>query len=273
LLPFFVFNQQVVTGRSMQPFHYEILIANYVVLLSLVLLNRLLQPVISRRATLLIVASCLIWGTIEVSVGVAARHTLNTKNDEMVPVLLRLRERANNDGTWEGLRNHGKAPTLVFSPELRLSGLLPTWAPQPSLLPTGSESFQTLSEAGRRGRLYLHLYYCNRNKEYLRDLLNDRVGDRFATYYMRSSLFGAERGVTFLSQTFEPIQQEEIEHVVNEYESFVASFSRIEASMLPISYVVTRSDESFDFSKIDLWYERDAGEQIGIYSLIHLTHR
>ena len=59
LLPFLVFNQQLISGRSIQPFHYEVLIANYVVLVSLVLVLGLLQPAISRRAMLLIVALAL----------------------------------------------------------------------------------------------------------------------------------------------------------------------------------------------------------------------
>ncbi len=62
-LPFAVFNQQVITGRSIQPYHYEVLIANYVVLVGVVLSVRLLQPKITRRTALLIASACLLWGT------------------------------------------------------------------------------------------------------------------------------------------------------------------------------------------------------------------
>src|SRR6266511_3186895 len=41
-LPFLIFNQQVITGRSIQPYHYQVLISNYVVLLGVVLALRLL---------------------------------------------------------------------------------------------------------------------------------------------------------------------------------------------------------------------------------------
>lgn len=273
LLPFLVFNQQLITGRSIQPFHYEILIANYAVLVGLVLFTGLLQPAMARRTTFLIVALCLLWGTIEVTLALRARYSSNVRNDEMVPVLLRLKEQAKHDGTWEGLRAHGKAPTLVFSPEYSLSGVLPTWAPQGSLLATGTVSFQSLSEAKPKERLYTHLYYCGRSMEYLRELLNDRAGDSFGTYYARSNIFGPERGVAFLNRDFQPIRQDEIEQEVGAYDAFASSFSRNEALKLPLGYAVTPSNGEFDFSNIDQWYERDAGERIGAYTLYRLKLR
>jgi hypothetical protein len=273
LLPFLVFNQQLITGRSIQPFHYEILIANYVVLVSLVLVAGLLRPAIPRRATLLIVSSCFLWGTIEVSLGIHARYSSNVRNDEMVPVLLRLKEQATHDGTWDRLRGHGKGSTLVFSPEFRLSGLLPTWAPQGSLLATGSASFQSLSEAESKERLYTHFYYCGRNKEYLRELLDDRADDPFGTYYARSVIFGPERVVMFLGQDVQPIRQEEIEQEVGAYETFASSFSREEALKQPLSYAIMPSEGNFDFSNIDRWYERDGGEGEGAYNLYRLKLR
>lgn len=273
LLPFLVFNQQLITGRSVQPFHYEIFIANYAVLLGLALVVGLLRPAITRRTALFVIASCLLLGTIEVNLGIHARYGSNARNDEMVPVLLGLKEQAKHDGTWEGLRVNGKTPTLVFSPEYWLSGLLPTWAPQGSLLAPGSVAFQGLSEAKQREQLYSHFYYCRRSEEYIRELLYDRAGDHFGTYYARSVIFGPERGVTFLSQDHQPIRQEEIEKEVNAYEAFASSFSRDEALRLPLGYAVTPSDLEFDFSNIDLWYERDAGVRVGAYTLFRLKLR
>src|SRR6266446_1756914 len=269
LLPFLVFNQQILTGRSIQPFHYEILIVNYVILVGLVLVAGLLLPAIPRRTTLLIAVSCLLWGAIEVDLARRARFDSNVMSDEMVPVLRRLKEKAKDDGTWQGLRDHGKAPALVFSPEYRLSLLLPTWAPQGSLLATGL----SLSEADPKERLYTHLYYCGRNKEYLRELLNDRIADSYATYYARATIFGPERGVEFLNRGFQPIRQDEIEREVAAYQTFASSFSRNEALKLPLGYAVIPTDREFDFSNVDLWYERDAGAPVGAYTLYRLKLR
>ena len=38
LLPFIVFNQQVLTGRTMQAFHYEIFVVNYSTLVGLLII-------------------------------------------------------------------------------------------------------------------------------------------------------------------------------------------------------------------------------------------
>jgi hypothetical protein len=270
LVPFLIFNQPVVTGRSIQPYHYEVLIANYVVLVGLVLITGLLRPAIPRRTTLVIVASCLLWGTIEVNLALHARYSSNVRNDEMVPVLLRLKEQATHDSTWEGLRDHGNSPALVFSPQYGISTLLPTWAPQGSLLAPGSVAFQGLSEAERKERLYQHFYYCGKNMEYLRELLNDRTDDPFLTHFVKSTIFGPERDVPFLSPDFQPIRQDEIEREVSAYEALAKSFSREEAAKRPLTYAVTLGDGKFDFSHIDLWYERDAGQRVGAYTLYRL---
>jgi hypothetical protein len=273
LVPFLIFNQQVVTGRSIQPYHYEVLIVNYVVLLGLVMTMTFLQSSIGRRTLLLIASACFLWGMAEVNLPFQIRYNLDVRNDEMVPVLLRLKEQAKYDGTWEGLRDFGKAPAIVFSPRYGLSTLLPTWAPQGSLLAPGSVSFQSLSEEERKERLYQYFYFCGSNMEYLRELLNDRTDDPFLTHFVKSTIFGPERDVPFLSRNFQLIRQDEIEREVSAYETFARSFSREQATKHPLAYAVTPADGKFDFSHLDLWYERDSGERVGAYGLYRLRLR
>ena len=272
LLPFLVFNQQVLTGRSIQPFHYEVLIVNYVALMGLVMIFKVLQPAILRRTMFLIVFLCLLWAMIEVNLPFQVQQKVFVEIDEMVPVLLRLKEEAKHDGTWEGLRATGKTPGLVFSPQYGISQLLPLWAPQGSLLAPGSESFQSLSELERKERLFTHFYYCGKNQDYLRELLNGGL-DPFLSMRSRSILFGVERVTHVVGWDFQPIRPEEIEHEVEDYEVFVTSFSREQAQKRPLTYAVTRADNKFDFSRIDLWYERDAGQQVGGYILYRLRQR
>lgn len=273
LLPFLVFNQQIITGRSIQPYHYEIFIANYAVLVGLVILVKLLQPDVSRRALILTASLCFLWGAIEVNQQFKIRSTFDVTNDEMVPVLLRLKELANQDGTWEGLRNDGKARSLVFSPQYGLSRLLPTWAPQGSLLAPGSAPFQSLPQKQRKEWLYTHFYYCGRQKESLRELLNNRTDDLPLAYFAKSTIFGNERALLFLGSNSQPIQNDEIEQEVSAYESFTKSFSREQALKRPLAYAVTLADETFDFSHLDQWYERDVGERVGGYNLYRLKLR
>jgi hypothetical protein len=273
LLPSLVFNQQVLTGRSVQPYHYEVFIANYVALVGLVVLIKLLRPQFSRHALIVMASLCFGWGAIEVNQQFKIRSTFDVSNDEMVPVLLRLKDLATSDGTWEGLRNHGRAPTLVFSSRYGVSRLLPTWAPQGSLLASGSAPFQSLSQALRKEWLYTHFYYCGRNAEYLIELLNNRTDDLPLAYFAKSTIFGNERALLFLGRDSQPIRQEEIEQEARAYEAFANSFSREQAQKRPLAYAVTLADETFNFSRLDQWYECDGGEHVGGYNLYRLKLR
>jgi hypothetical protein len=273
LLPFLVFNQQVVTGRSIQPFHYEVLIVNYVVLAGLVMLLKLFEVAIRPRAAFLMVLLCLSWAAIEVGIPSPIRAQNDVKLDQMVPVLRRLDRLADTDGTWQGLRQHGETPVLVFSPEYGISRLLPTWAPQGLLVGTGTASFQALPETERKEWIYLHLYYSGKDEDYLRQLLNDRIDDPYLTYFVQSTVFGPERILLFLGRHSAPVSQPEIEAQVAEYATFARSFSRGNAAKRPVTYVITRAVDTFDFSRIDEWYERDQGERVGDYVLYRVKLR
>jgi len=273
LLPFVIFNQQLITGRSIQPFHYEVLVGNYVVLVGLVMTASFLKPTVRKRIAALIVFGCLLWGIIEVNLSFQANYNLALRNDEMVPALSALKSEAKYDGTFEGLRDHGKTPALVFSPQYGISTLLPTWAPQGSLLAPGSVSFQSLAEAERKEWLYMHFYYCGKNGAYLSELLNDRASELFLTHFARATIFGPERVVMFLGWDFRPIRQDEIDQEARSYEAFAKSFSHEEASKRPLTYVIASEAIKFDFSNVDRWYERDAGRRFGAYTLYHLKLR
>ena len=273
LLPFVVFNEQVVTGRSIQPYHYEVFILNYCILVGAVILFHLLRPTYSGRVLTLISFLCILWGIIEVNQQFQLRSTFDVSNDEMIPVFQRLRELADKDGTWDGLRNSGKSAALVFSPQYGVSRLLPTWAPQGSLLSPGSAPFQSLSSEIRKEWLYTHLYYCGITKDNLRDLLELRTSDLPLAYFAKSTIFGNERAHLALSEESRPVQQSEIEQEIYKYESFIGSFSRNEVLKRPVAYAVISAKESFNFSNLDRFYTHDAGESIGYYRLYRLKLR
>ncbi|HKO44705.1 MAG TPA: hypothetical protein VJU84_15610 [Pyrinomonadaceae bacterium] len=272
LLPLLVFNQQIITGRSIQSYHYEVFIINYAVLLGLVILLKILTPAISRRKLFGIAAVCFLWGVIEVNQSFVQRSTRDVRNDEAVPVLRNLRALAQDDGTLVGLREKGKAPILVFAPRIEISTMLPTWAPQGSLLAIGSVSFQSLSRADRTTSLFMHLHYCGHTSESFRELLG-RDNRDFLAYYAKSTLFGPERVWHFLTPHFQPLTATEVEGQVRAYQSFIDSFAREVVLKRPLGYAITSSSEEWHFSHIDKWYERDAGERVGNYNLYRLTLR
>ena len=269
-LPFIIFNQQVVTGKSIQPFHFENYILNYAVLVSLVIAIPMLRPV-SSRALLWIGVLCLLWGVIEVDLPTRTRASTDSARDQMVPVLTRLKELSLYDGTIPDLRRSGEARTRVFSPDIEVLRLLPTWTAQGVMVGLGGLDFGSVTQ--KEQKVFTYLYFSAIDQSGLRALLQDQTNDLFLNYYTRSALFGHERVLGNLSLQPKPIQDAEIEKYMNSYESFVASFSREEAGRAPITYLVVPHDRTFDFAHIDSWYERDSGEHYGGYDLYRLRLR
>ena len=194
-------------------------------------------------------------------------------DDQMVPVLRRLKELSKQDGTVANLRAEGQARALVFSPNLGLTVWLPTWTSQGSLIDMGGLDFGSVSREERKEFFYMHLYYSKADIEALRRALKGMPDDPAMNYYARAVMFGHERVVPALSLHFQPIQPEEIEQEIRAYQAFADSFSRKEALKRPITYAVTPADGKFDFTNLDRWYERDSGERVGPYMLYSVKLR
>ena len=274
LLPFLVFNQQILTGKTMQPYHFAAFIVNYSVLIGLLLTVALLWKPVSTRALVWIAALSFSWGVVEV--GLPARFQsvpAAVVNDQMVPVLRRLKELSKQDGTLAGLHAEGKASTLVFSPQLGVTVLLPTWTSQGTLLDIGGLDFGSTSREERKEFFYLHLYYSKADIGALRKALAGVPDDESMNYYARAVIFGHERIVPALSLHFQPIQPDEIEKEIRSYQAFADSFSREEARKRPLTYAVIPADGKFDFTNLDRWYERYSGERVGAYTLYRVKLR
>ena len=268
LLPLVVFNQQILTGRAMQPYHYAAFVVNYTVLIGLLITANLWWKNISTRALVWLAALAFVWGFVEV--GLPARYTTvpaAVASDQIVPVLRRLDALSNQDGTLADLKTKGRASTIVFSPELNVSVLLPAWTSQPTLLDIGGLDFGSLMRDVRKEYFYMHLYYASADMDALRQALHGNPADPAMNYYARAVLFGHERIVPALAGDFKPIQEDEIEREVRLYQNYADNFSREQALKRPLSYVITPADKSLVFTNIDRWYERDSGERLGNYVL------
>ena len=267
LLPLLVFNQQVVTGRTMQPYHFAALVVNYTVLISLFLTVTIWRP-LSARALLWMGTLCFAWGLVEV--GLPSR--LNTvplavRQDQMVPILLRLRQLSNEDGTLSDLHTKGSASTIIFSPQIAFTEWAPTWTSQGTLPDAGGIDFGHITREERKQYFYMHLYYAKADIGSLREALKGNPSDQVMKYYARAAIFGHDRIVPALASSFRAITDEEIESEIRAYQTYANSFSLTEALKRPLTYVVIPVDGSFDFSNIDHWYERDGGERVGAYVL------
>ena len=269
LLPFAVFNQQVITGWTMQPYHYESFILNYAVLVGVVIAIALLRKPVSQRLLISIAVLSVVWGAVEV--GLPARMTfvpLAVTNDRMVPVLKRLDALSKVDGTFTG---RSLSP-LVFSPYIAVNSWLPTWTSQGTLLDIGGLDLGHVSPAERKEFLHMHLYYSNVDGAALRKPFDGTSRD-VGLKYARAAIFGHERIIPGMSQHFEPIKPEEVEDAIHDYQTYVDSFSVEQARKRPLAYAVVLADDKFDFTNLDRWYERDTGERVGDYVLYKLKLR
>ena len=273
LLPFVLFNQQVLTGRSVQPFHFDLFVANYVVLVGLIVLASLLWRRIPSRTLAWTAALCLSWGLLEMSLLAVSRNGLNVMDDLTVPVLLRLRELSKHDGTLAGLRDRGIVDAVVFSPHVDVMRLLPTWTSQGTLLGAGTLDFGSASAKERRELLYLHLYYSEVDAARFGDLLNQKTDDLYMNFLAPSVIFGDERFIPSMSLHSKPIQQSEIDDEVRAYQLFADSFSRDNVIRHRLAYLILLADREVKLPHIDQWYERDGGEQVGAYTLYRLKLR
>lgn len=272
LLPFVVFNQQVLTGRTMQPYHFEVFVVNYAALIALVIVAVILwEPKLRRSVTWIAVACCL-WGATEVTMDILAHTRSSVVADQVVPVLRRLDQLSMQDGTLEGLRTTGKTPTIIFSPQRDVMAWAPTWTSQGTVLNMGGLDFGTATHSERKEFFYLYLYYSGVDAQGLRNLLSGDAGDFFTSHYARIAIFGHERVLPILGSSSQPIQVNEIEEQVRIYDDYLKSFSREKVLAHPITYLVTKSDTP-NLPAVDRWYERDSGEQHGDYTLYRVKPR
>lgn len=266
LMPAIVFNQQIITGRSLQPIHYEQFIGNYVALVALALTVSLLWQKRAEGQTghkirgLVMVCVALAsfgWGVLEVRAPREIYLEHNTLRDEAVPVIMRLKELARN------VPDQSDTYPIVLSNDDMLSESLPTYAPLGVLWTRHMHVFSGVTLEENKERFYQQLYYEGIDaQEFSERAHND--------FQVLLALFGWERANSNLTVHQKPVTEEEINAEVNNYSAYIASFNRDRAAHPVLSYVVINADGDYDFNTLDRWYERDAGERIGKYMLFRL---
>ena len=278
-----VFNQQIVTGRSLQPMHYEQYIGNYVALLAAVLAAGLLwqgrkifngahaeqapagvavaQRLIPHRVWLPVALTALLWGAGETLVITGRDAGGNVLKDEWAQVARRLKEMAQQQ-QGEQLDPH----PVVFNPSVYHIDNLPTYAPLATVWAPHMFVFSGVSVAENKKRFFQYLYYSG------------VAANDFETLYRTQgfiyfAIFGWERANPRLTVNYRPITQAEIDVEKNNYANFVASFDRERASQPTLSYVVAQVDQPFNLAPLDRWYTRDAGERIGRHIIYRVKLR
>lgn len=266
LAPCLVFNQQILTGRSLQPFHYEFYVINYVVLLAVVLVVWIFwQKFIGQIKKLSIILLSILaiaavgWGYIEARETTKLWDDINIRRDEAMPVNLRLRELAG-----ENLENAKLQTTLNLEPLQADSQ--PTVAPQGVLWARHQHVFAGLKDWDENKlRYYQLLYYSDLDANYLRNAL---TGCRNIEACM--ALFGWDRFNARLSANARPLTLPEIEEEVRHFKQFTENFSIRDAQNPQLDYLIVYTEEGNKLENLDRWYERDAGESLGKYTFFRV---
>jgi hypothetical protein len=263
LAPFLVFNQQIITARSLQPFHYEFYVINYVVLLSAVLIVTVFWSRFVSQRQIVSTAALSVFGLIAIGWGyIEARDTtvfwdsINVRRDEAMPVNLHLRGLAGAD-----IENAKRQTTLNL--EAIQADSQPTVAPQSVLWARHQHVFAGLKDwEENKERYYQMLYYSNLKADSLRRSL---TGCRDIEACM--ALFGWDRFNARLSADARPLTLVEIEQEVRRYDAYYQNFSLAQASRPTLSFVIVKNNLNSDLSNIERWYELDAGETFDAYTL------
>jgi hypothetical protein len=271
LTPLIVFNQQVITGRSLQPFHYESFIANYLSLVGVVLATVIFwrgsegekKPVRYRWVGRLAFVA-IWWAAIEVLAPAKVIIRDSQFTDRAAAVCQRLRERSTIDGS---ITNSTTDPRpLVLASDNKVAVILPTFAPQ-AVLWAPHFDFLDLAPGESRERFYEYLYFTGVEG----DKLAQELAQPLSTF--AAAAFGHERVIPDMSVQAKPITSEEIAFQVADYKAYYYSFTRDRAVKHILSYVIVPSTGGPDLSNLDRWYQRDKGEQVGDYTLYRVQLR
>ena len=262
LLPVVVFNQQVFTGRSLQPFHYEEFVTTYAVLIAVFILCGVLGRKEGRFAVLLS-PRVLFWiGVISFAYGAngasgISRAALddNILRDKSIAVAKQLEEL---DPSHKG---------IVMPLNLRQGEVLPTIGSHPVLWAVHMPVFPGNSEDELTERFFFYVYYCGVSPDALLKILNS--GDSAVL----SALFGPNRAAPHLAMNSTPVSQNEIETAVARYSKLSAHFEKQHAEKYLLAFLVVDKTMPFDSANIDKWYERDHGYEVGDFIIYGLKIR
>jgi hypothetical protein len=268
LLPFVVLNQQLITGRVMQPIHYKGFVTSYAVLLALVLTAGLEwrrrsggQWKLSKRALVWIAIAAVDWGAIEVHQAAKRSAGANAKAAEEMSVYAYLAQKAGSD-------SRNREQQVVLFDDLHMADGAPAASPLAVLWAPHMVVYPGVATSESKERLYRHLYYTGVGVKEL-----DAYFHGQNVYYgCAVGFFGFDRLVDGLNPNAKPITSDEKNGELSSYRHYIEGFDKARAANPRLSYLVTPAVGGTDLSNLDRWYQRDAGEQVGKFKLyrIHL---
>ncbi len=265
LTPIVVFNQQIISGQSLQPIHYQVFIGNYVaglaVVVTLGIVWRSAADRESRGARIAIASLAVLataWGFVESHYTVRILDDVNIARDEAYPVGRRLTELAQNQP------DRHQQVVLYFG--IAEADDLPTIAPQSVLWARHQHVFAGVTWQENKERYYQQLYYQGVTGQQL------AAGIKRGDFVSMIALFGWGRHTDRLNAEYNPLTFAEIDDEAARFDAYSRGFDARREDVTKLDYLITSEAET-DLEKVDKWYLRDEGERFGKYMLYKLTLR
>jgi hypothetical protein len=266
LVPFIVFNQQVLTGRELQPIHYQVFIGNYVAALALVvtvgvLIARtdLFRRPAMKAVSLVLLLAAAVWGFVECHYTVRVLDDVNVARDAALPIGRRLTELAKNDP--------GAHRSVVFHYDIAEGDDLPTIAPQAVLWARHQHVFAGVTWQENKERYYQYSFFRNYMPEDMAE------GIKQGDFVSSIALFGWGRHTDRLNSAYKPLTFGEVDEESRRYADYLKTFDPRRSPDTILSYAVIPGTREVDLTNLDRFYVRDDGEIIGDYVLYRLKLR
>lgn len=266
LVPIIVFNQQIITGRSLQPIHYQVFIGNYVAGLALVTSIGIILKKTDWFKTLMpkvvfsiVAVLATVWGFVECHYTVRILDEANVERDKGMPVAKRLTELAKTE------TNPYKS--VVFPLSMTQGDDMPTVAPQSVLWARHQHVFAGVTWQENKERYYQYLYFQNIDEKQLAESI--KRGD----FVSMIALFGWGRHTDRLNSEYKPLTYGEIDEEARKMGAYLKNFNPRSSPETILSYIVVPQDWEVNFTNLDKWYERGEGETHGEYLLYRVRLR
>jgi len=244
ILPVLLFNQQVVTGRSLQPFHYQIFIANYAVLIAAVLVIYAISKGTEsgsassnlKRVVTYIAAASVIWGFVE-STSAARRYApYEALRNSSMPALNDIAARPQASGVGR---------PVVLTPDMLVADWVPSATPYRSLWSPHTNSAGGVNAAENKELLLKYMYFSGYSEKDVATALDGNL------FELMAGLFGGGRALSALDSGAKAVTKEEKLAAVREYSAYRASFDKTKAYDPKLTYLVISAQADNDLKDLD----------------------
>ena len=261
--PIILFNQQVITGHSLQPVHYAVFIANYLVLAAFILLASAwiraaaFDSAITKKILVYVASAAILWGFIEASGSARFNAVASEIRDESLPGIQMIEKMRQGDPA---------VPTrpVVLANNFITSDSIPTFSTFRPLWNPHTSSAGGVSPEENKRLFYLYFYYSGYSGKDLADALNGN------SFEITAAVFGSERALPALAKG-DAIKPDEIKKEIEKYEQFSRTFSEKDAVAPKLDFLIVPDKAEPNYANIDRWYSRGEGQVTGLFKVFKLT--